>query len=94
MPLSKFSQFPERKQDKQVEANQLPAGRFPPPWTVEELETCFAVKDTRRAKTGVCLFRGVAGRRSAKLLTRDEARKLWSILPASGACREIISGLL
>jgi len=27
----------------------MPAGRFPPPWSVDELEACFVVKDGRRA---------------------------------------------
>src|SRR6516225_2301971 len=33
--------------------------RFPPPWSVEELEACFIVKD--RPKAGFYLFRGRAG---------------------------------
>jgi Arm domain-containing DNA-binding protein/integrase-like protein len=31
--------------------------RFPPPWSVEELDACFVVRQ-RRAEAGVCLFRG------------------------------------
>jgi hypothetical protein len=38
----------------------LPARRFPPPWTVEELETCFVVKDGARAKAGVLSKSGVS----------------------------------
>jgi hypothetical protein len=28
----------------------MPARRFPPPWTVEELEACFVVKDSADQK--------------------------------------------
>jgi hypothetical protein len=30
----------------------MPARRFPPPWTVEELEACFVVKDASGQKLG------------------------------------------
>jgi hypothetical protein len=35
----------------------MPDRRFPPPWSVDELEACFVVKDGR-AKAGVYLLRG------------------------------------
>jgi hypothetical protein len=45
--------------------------RFPPPWTVEELDACFIVKDASGQKLDE------PGRRSAaKLLTKDEARRI------------------
>jgi hypothetical protein len=43
MSLSKFIQFHECKQVNG--ANPLPARRFPPPWSVEEQDTCFVVRD-------------------------------------------------
>jgi hypothetical protein len=48
--------------------------RFPPPWSVEEQAACFVVRD----RGGQALyFEEEPGRRSAaKLLTRDEARRI------------------
>ncbi|MGB6767363.1 MAG: hypothetical protein WBE50_04620 [Methyloceanibacter sp.] len=39
----------------------MPAGRFPPPWTVEELETCFAVKDSAGQKLAYVYFEDEPG---------------------------------
>jgi hypothetical protein len=51
--------------------------RFPPPWSVEELEACFVVKDNAGQKLAYVYFEDEPGRRSAaKLLTRDEARRI------------------
>ena len=52
------------------------ARRFPPPWIVEEHNNaCFIVKDA--TGQGYFYFEDEPGRRSAaKLLTRDEARRL------------------
>jgi hypothetical protein len=48
--------------------------RFPPPWTVEEMEACFIVKDASGQKLGYFYYEDEPGRRSAaKLLTKDEA---------------------
>ena len=50
--------------------------RFPPPWSVEELEACFVVKDGAGQKLAYVYFEDEPGRRSAaKLLTKDEARR-------------------
>ncbi len=55
----------------------MPNGRFPPPWTVEELEACFVVCDHNGQKLAYVYFEEEPGRRSAaKLLTRDEARRI------------------
>jgi hypothetical protein len=54
-----------------------PPGHFPPPWSVEELDACFIVKDSAGQKLAFVYFEDEPGRRSAaKLLTHDEARRV------------------
>ena len=54
-----------------------PARRFPPPWSVEELEACFVVRDHDGQQLAYVYFENEPGRRSAaKLLTKDEARRI------------------
>jgi uncharacterized protein (DUF2164 family) len=66
--------------DALAEATQslsIDARRFPPPWTVEELDACFIVKDSSGQKLGYFYYEEEQGRRSAaKLLTKDEARRI------------------
>jgi hypothetical protein len=51
--------------------------RFPPPWSVEELEACFVVRDSNRQALAYVYFEDEPGRRSAaKLLSKDEARRI------------------
>ena len=51
--------------------------RFPPPWSVEELEACCVVKDGAGQKLACAYFEDEPGRRSAaKLLSKDEARRI------------------
>jgi hypothetical protein len=50
--------------------------RFPPPWTVEELDACFVVRDYSGQQLAYVYFEDEPGRRSAELLTRDEARQI------------------
>ena len=50
---------------------------FPPPWTVEDLDAAFVVKDANGQKLCSFDFEEEPGRRrAAKLLTKDEARRL------------------
>ena len=51
--------------------------RFPPPWTAEETEACFIVRDHNWQALAYVYFEEEPGRRSAAhLLTRDEARRI------------------
>ena len=51
--------------------------RFPPPWSVEDLDACFVVTDSVGQKLAYVYFEEEPGRRSAaKLLTKDEARRI------------------
>jgi hypothetical protein len=46
-------------------------------WTAEETEACFIVRDANGQALGYFYFEDKRGRRSAaKLLTRDEARRI------------------
>ena len=51
--------------------------RFPPPWSVEEEEACFIVRDHNGQALAYVYYEQEPGRRSAAhLLTRDEARRI------------------
>jgi hypothetical protein len=52
--------------------------RFPPPWTVEELvDACFVVRDASGQALSYVYFEEEPGWRSAaKLLSKDEARRI------------------
>jgi hypothetical protein len=51
--------------------------RFPPPWSVEEQDACFVVRDHNGQQLAYVYFEDEPGRRSAaKLLSKDEARRI------------------
>jgi hypothetical protein len=51
--------------------------RFPPPWSVDELDECFVVRDHNGQQLAYVYYEEEPGRRSAaKLLTRDESRRI------------------
>jgi hypothetical protein len=55
----------------------MPARLFPPPWAVEEQSACFVVRDHNGQQLAYVYFEDDPRRRSAaKLLTRDEARRI------------------
>jgi hypothetical protein len=50
---------------------------FPSPWTVEELNDCYVVSDANGQTLGYFYYEEEPGRRSAaKLLSKDEARRI------------------
>jgi hypothetical protein len=51
--------------------------RFPPPWTAEETDACFIVRDRNGQALTYVYFEDEPGRRTAaNLLARDEARRI------------------
>jgi hypothetical protein len=51
--------------------------RFPPPWTADETDACFIVKDHNGQALAFVYCEDEPGRRTTgKLLTRDEARRI------------------
>ena len=58
--------------------------RFPPSRTIEELnDACFVVSDAYGQKLAYVYFEDEPGRRAAaKLLTKDEARRIANISPS------------
>jgi hypothetical protein len=55
-----------------------PRRRFPPPWDIEEHnQSCYIVRDGNRQALAYVYFESEPGRRTAaRLLTRDEARRI------------------
>jgi len=55
----------------------MPARRFPPPWSVEEQDACYVVRDHDGQQLAYIYFEDEPGRRSAaKLLAKDEPRRV------------------
>jgi hypothetical protein len=54
---------------------------FPPPWSVEELDSCFVVKDANGQALAYMYFETGPHRRyrRSELLTRDEAERIAAI---------------
>jgi hypothetical protein len=61
-----------------ITTNWCEQGGLAPPWTIEELnDACFVVKDNAGQKLAYVYYEEESGRRSAaKLLTKDEARRI------------------
>ena len=59
----------------------MPERHFPPPWLVEELDSCFVVKDANGQALAYMYFEKEPLRRFRRreLLTRDEARRIAAI---------------
>jgi hypothetical protein len=55
----------------------LPARRFPPPWSVEDIDAAFVVKDSNGQGLAYVYYEKEPQRRtSGKMLTKDEARRI------------------
>jgi hypothetical protein len=55
----------------------LPERRFPPPWSAEETDACYIVRDAYGHSLAYVYFEDEPGRRSAAhLMARDEARRI------------------
>ena len=63
-------------------------GRFPPPWSVEETDACFIVRDANGQALAYVYFEEERRRPVAKLLTRDEMRRI-----AANIVPELLLGL-
>jgi hypothetical protein len=64
---------------------------FPPPWSVEDTRACFVVKGSGAKSSAISIIekepgfirrKSAAGRSTAKMLTKDEARRITAILSA------------
>src|SRR5215472_13785181 len=55
----------------------MPERRFPPPWSADVTPNCFVVRDADGQQLAYVYYESEPGRRSAaKLLTKDEARRI------------------
>ena len=55
----------------------MPERRFPPPWSADETDACFIVRDANGQALAHVYCEDEPGRRAAaKLLTRDEACRI------------------
>jgi hypothetical protein len=55
----------------------MPERRFPPPWSAELQPNYYVVRDANKQQLAYVYYENKPGRRSAaKLLTRDEARRI------------------
>jgi hypothetical protein len=58
----------------------MPERHFPSPWSVEELDSCFVVKDLNGQALAYMYFENEPRRRYRReLLTRDEAQRIAAI---------------
>jgi hypothetical protein len=68
----RFSNFIANFVALSTSASRWATRRFPPPWFVEEQPACFVVRDVN----GEVLAYVYCGETAAKLLSKDEARRI------------------
>jgi hypothetical protein len=67
----------QRRRRASNETKPMAERRFPPPWSLEDTGAAFVVTDGSGQKLGYFYYEEEPGRRSAaKLLTKDEARRI------------------
>jgi len=63
--------------DQSIVVNTPDSRRFPSPWSVEDIGAAYVVKDRTGQKLACVCYEEEPGRRSAaKLLTKEEARRI------------------
>ena len=67
------------------QACRLPERRFPPPWSVEETDACFIVRDANVQALAYVYFEDELGRRAARNSSRATTRG--ASPPTSRSCR-------
>ena len=66
-----------RGENRSSSPTPMPPRCFPPPWTAEVTPNCFIVRDADGQQLAYVYYENEPGRRSAaKLLTKDEARRI------------------
>jgi hypothetical protein len=58
----------------------MPSRRFPPPWTVDELEACFVVRDHNGQQLAYVYFEDEPGRRDLRGLVSPAAPTLVAVV--------------
>ena len=77
-PLARSPARPPARARAHMAAALVTTRRFPPPWSVDEYnDACFIVRDHDGQQLAYIYFEDEPGRRSAaKLLSKDEARRI------------------
>ena len=91
VPFLELSRLANRRSDRPHSKTLSPVGarydramperNFPPPWSVDELDSCFVVKDANGQALAYMYFEKEPRRRFRRdeLLTRDEAQRIAAI---------------
>ena len=64
----------------------MPASRFPPPWSVEEQDDCFVVRDQNGQQLAYVYFENEPGRRLAIKLLTNRAGSFSSTSSGTASC--------
>ena len=85
-PAALAPEFSTRRSSGVRLAMQDQPGRFPPPWDIEEYDrSCYIVRENNGQALAYCYYEQKPDRRAAaRLLTRDEARRIFAKRTCSG----------